>query len=78
MVSTLFNILKYSNKHGKDFASENFGNLGAASIGAWLSNIHDLEKKGKLKMLAVGFGSGLSWGLASLTIELKQNEVCYV
>ena len=54
------------------------GNLGAGSIGAWLSQGENLTNVGKLKMLAVGFGSGLSWGIASLTVNLKNNEVIYV
>lgn len=78
VVSNICQSLKFSNKLSKDFSCGEIGNLGAGSIGAWLCNINDLEKRGKLKMLAVGYGSGLSWGLASVSIKLQVNEVIYV
>ena len=61
-----------------NFACGEIGNLGAGSIGAWLSQGKNLTEVGKQKMLAVGFGSGLSWGLASLIVNLKTNEVIHV
>ena len=78
VVSTICTAIKYKNTLGNDFACNDIGNLGAGSIGAWLSNISHLEGKGKKDMLAVGFGAGLSWGLASLTVQLERNEVIYV
>lgn len=78
VVSTICASLKYKNSLGDDFACGQIGNLGAGSIGAWLSQISGLEKKGRLKMLAVGFGSGLSWGLGSIVVDVQRNEVIYV
>jgi 3-oxoacyl-[acyl-carrier-protein] synthase III len=70
--------LKFTNSLSNDFSCGEIGNLGAGSIGAWLSRICQLGSKGKLNMLAVGFGSGLSWGLASLVVDVGMNEVIYV
>jgi 3-oxoacyl-[acyl-carrier-protein] synthase III len=78
VVSTIFASLKFSNTLCDDFACGQIGNIGAGSIGAWLSKINGLEKKGPLKMLAVGFGSGLSWGLGSIVVDVQRNEVIYV
>lgn len=78
VVSTICATLKYKNTLGDDFACGDIGNLGSGSIGAWLSKITGLENKGELKMLAVGFGSGLSWGLASLVVDMQQNKVIYI
>lgn len=78
VVSTICGSLKYKNTLSDDFSCGEIGNLGAGSIGAWLSKIKDLDKKGELKMLAVGFGSGLSWGLASVVVDVQRNELVYV
>lgn len=78
VVSTICASLKFRNTFGDDFSCGEIGNLGAGSIGAWLSQISALEKKGPLKMLAVGFGSGLSWGIGSIVIDVQRNEVIYV
>lgn len=78
VVSTIFKMLNLDNRLHRNFACGEIGNLGAGSIGAWLSQGENLIGSGKLKMLAVGFGSGLSWGIASLTVRLKQNEVIHV
>ncbi len=78
VVTTISKMLKLDNHLIKNFGCGQIGNLGAGSIGAWLSQGENLTKSGKLKMLAVGFGSGLSWGLASLTVNLKNNEVIHV
>lgn len=78
VVDTICRSCKFSNNFSDDFSCGKIGNIGAGSIGAWLSQIGNIEQKGDLKMLAVGFGSGLSWGLASLHLNLKHNEVIYV
>ena len=78
VVSTICTSLKHKNTLGDDFSCGDIGNLGAGSIGAWLTNIKGIDNKGELKMLAVGFGSGLSWGLASLVVDVQKNEVIYV
>jgi 3-oxoacyl-[acyl-carrier-protein] synthase-3 len=78
VVTTILDALKFKNSLSNDFSCGEIGNLGAGSIGAWLSRICQLGSKGKLNMLAVGFGSGLSWGLASLVVDVRVNEVIYV
>lgn len=78
VVSTISKMLKLNNRLIENFACGEIGNLGAGSIGAWLSQGKNLTNFGERKMLAVGFGSGLSWGLASLTVNLRTNEVIYV
>jgi len=78
VVSTISKMLRLNNQLIENFACGEIGNLGAGSIGAWLSQGKNLSNTGKRKMLVVGFGSGLSWGLASLTINLKENGVIYV
>ncbi len=78
VVSAICNSLGYQNSLGDDFGCGEIGNIGSGSIGAWLANINGLDRKGELSMLAVGFGSGLSWGLASVAVDLELNEVIYV
>lgn len=78
VVSSIASSLKIENRFSDNFNCVDVGNIGAGSIGAWLSQIPDLTSKGKLSMLAVGFGSGLSWGLASIVVELERNEVFHV
>lgn len=78
VVNTICNSLKFNNNFGEDFACGEIGNLGAGSIGAWLTQIENLNESKKLKLLAVGYGSGLSWGLARISIEINKNEVVYV
>lgn len=78
VVSSICQTLKFRNNLCNDFSCGEIGNLGAGSIGAWLSQIEHLNEKGELRMLAVGYGSGLSWGLASFVVNIKRNEVIYV
>ena len=78
IVSTICSKLNYTNTLGDDFSCGKIGNIGSGSIGAWLSNIKGLENKGKLDMLAVGFGAGLSWGLASIVVDIKINKTIFI
>ena len=78
VVSTICKNLNYTNQLCDDFSCGDFGNIGAGSIGAWLSNLGKIQGGKDLKMLAVGFGSGLSWGVASLVVNLEVNKVIYV
>jgi 3-oxoacyl-[acyl-carrier-protein] synthase III len=78
VVSTICATLKFRNSLCDDFCCGEIGNLGSGSIGAWLSQIENLNQKGELRMLAVGYGSGLSWGLASVVVNVQRNEVIYV
>ncbi len=53
------------------------GNIGGATVSGWLANI-GMEAvnihKGK-KLHCVGFGTGLSWGIITVTLSLTQNSV---
>ena len=70
--------LSYQNRLCDNFLCGNIGNLGPGSIGAWLANIKNLHEENKINMLATGFGSGISWGVASLAVEISKNEIIYV
>lgn len=78
VVDNICSTLNYQNKLGDNFLCGNIGNLQSGSIGAWLANIKDLDKKGKINMLATGFGAGISWGVASIVVEINKNEIVYV
>ena len=78
VVSTMCKSLKIKNKYINNFACNTIGNLGAGSIGAWLSNGSDLSLLGQLNMLAIGFGAGFSWGISSVIVDINLNEVIYV
>jgi 3-oxoacyl-[acyl-carrier-protein] synthase-3 len=78
VVTSIFQSLGYQNRFTEDFNCGEIGNLQSGSIGAWLSNIEDLVLFQDLKMLAVGYGAGLSWGLASIMVNLQTNERVYV
>ena len=78
VVDNICSTLNYQNKLGDNFLCGNIGNLQSGSIGAWLANIKDLDKKDKINMLATGFGAGISWGVASIVVEIKKNEIIYV
>ena len=78
VVDNICSTLNYQNKLGDNFLCGNIGNLQSGSIGAWLANIKDLDKKDKINMLATGFGAGISWGVASIVVEINKNEIIYV
>ena len=71
-------VFRTKNKYTKNFNCENIGNLGAGSIGAWIANISNIADNIPKKILAVGYGAGFSWGLASFSVQLKKNEIIYV
>ena len=78
VVSSLCSSLGIKNKHTENFNCESVGNLGAGSIGAWVANICNIENCVSKKILLVGYGAGLSWGLVSLSVQLKKNKIIYV
>ncbi len=78
VVSTITRALGVSNNLCNDFLCSDIGNLGAGSIGAWLSQVPNLSSRGALNMLVVGYGSGLSWGVTSIIVDTKMNEVINV
>lgn len=78
VVDSLSSLLHINNQRTKNFTCSTIGNIGAGSIGAWLTSITTPSNLRDASLLAVGFGSGLSWGLASLTVNTDTNEVIYV
>lgn len=78
VVANVFKELTYTNKLCADFLCGEIGNIGAGSIGAWLSQIDFSSGANESKLLASGFGSGLSWGLATVDLSLKYNGVLNV
>jgi len=78
VVDNICSTLNYQNKLCDNFLCGNIGNLGSGSIGAWLANIKGLDKKNKINMLATGFGAGISWGVASIVVEINKNKIIYV
>lgn len=77
IVSTLSKSTGLSNAIVKDFACGDIGNLGAGSIGAWIAK-SNIEKATRSRMMAIGYGAGLSWGLCDFYMRLHSNEVVYV
>lgn len=58
------------------FNASSVGNLGPASIPGWLATAAFVPSQSRIA--AIGFGSGLSWGIAMLTFEATRNEIFYV
>ena len=78
VVANVFKKLRHTNKLCGDFLCGEIGNIGAGSIGAWLSQIDFPIESRDSQLLASGFGSGLSWGLATVGLNLKHNGVLNV
>ncbi|OUS04157.1 hypothetical protein A9Q96_14440 [Rhodobacterales bacterium 52_120_T64] len=77
IVNQLSKKLKLDNGEVPFFSCSEIGNLGPGSIGAWISaNSSKLNTKANLTCL--GYGAGLSWGVASLQMDLMQNGVQYI
>jgi 3-oxoacyl-[acyl-carrier-protein] synthase-3 len=60
----------------KPFSAGQIGNLGPASLPGWLA-MEDSLAQGS-KFLVVGYGAGLSWGVAELEWNASRNEVLNV
>lgn len=58
------------------FNAGSIGNLGPASIPGWLATAGDIPNESRIA--AIGFGSGLSWGIAMVTFGARRNEIYYV
>lgn len=58
------------------FNSSQIGNLGPASIPGWLAMTPEMPQNSEVAV--VGYGSGLSWGVAIVNWEATRNEVIYV
>jgi len=78
VVDSLAEVIGVESKFGPSFLCSQIGNLGAGSIGAWLTQVSSDKLVGKLRILAVGYGAGLSWGVASFEAELAMNREIYV
>lgn len=78
VVSSLTKLVGLSNVNRPNFNCGHIGNLGAGSIGAWISGNQDLTDGKLRRILCLGYGAGLSWGLADFDVDLKRNEVIYV
>ena len=77
IVSTLSKATGFGNTENKDFNCGDVGNLGAGSISAWIAKTN-IQKATRSRMMAIGYGAGLSWGLCDFYLQLKSNEVVYV
>lgn len=71
VVETMVNNLGFSTRDLPSFTAGDYGNIGAGSIPGWLTGIDSDKTLRPRRMLAVGFGAGLSWGLATLTVEMR-------
>jgi 3-oxoacyl-[acyl-carrier-protein] synthase-3 len=78
VVDSLSSLLKIGNSDLQNYNCGEIGNLGSASIPAWLALSPGLCDEIPRRMLALGYGAGLSWGLGDLFVELNINEVIYV
>lgn len=78
VVDSLSRTLAAKNKKGDDFLLGDTGNIGAGTIGGWLAMVDGLAGGGEMRMMALGFGAGLSIGVADLFVELERNVVLSV
>lgn len=79
IVNSLSSSLAISTRYGDFFNCSKIGNLGSGSIGSWLANVPEVPFNKKLKMLAIGYGAGLSWGVANFCVNIDGiNEVISV
>ena len=78
VVDELTKTTGLTNTFGDNFNCGDMGNLGAGSIGAWLANLGGALHDDERRMLAIGYGAGLSWGLSDFFLKLSANEVVYV
>jgi 3-oxoacyl-[acyl-carrier-protein] synthase-3 len=76
IVERISNQLGFSNSEWPVFSAGTLGNLGPASIPGWLAVAGNLPHMSRIA--AIGYGSGLSWGVAILTLVALRNEVHYV
>jgi len=71
VVETMAETLGVSDCQGRRFTAGEYGNIGAGSIQGWLAEVMSNVSSDDLRMLAVGFGAGLSWGLSSFCVKLR-------
>ncbi len=53
------------------------GNIGGATVSGWLANVGDaiIHNHSGNTLHCIGFGTGLSWGIISVTLALTENSV---
>lgn len=80
IVKNIGRQLKISNQTPALFNCHKVGNLSSASIPAWLANaaLEDSSWHQGTKLHCVGYGSGLSWGIATLNSMITSNEIVYI
>ena len=66
----------YSDHHRPVFAAGSIGNIGPGSIPSWLAQQNSLSQG--IEIVCVGFGSGLSWGYATISWDARRNELLHV
>lgn len=76
IVDRIATQLHYESSKFPTFNSEKFGNLGPASIPGWLASTPGIPQDSKIA--AIGYGSGLSWGISLLVWKASRNEVIHV
>lgn len=78
VVDSLASILLAKNQKADDFLLGDTGNIGSGTIGGWLASVDGLSGAGELRMMALGFGAGLSIGVADFFLDLERNVVINV
>lgn len=86
IVKNIGRQLKISKQTPALFNCHKVGNLSSASIPAWLANaaleagttIEESDWQHGKKLHCVGYGSGLSWGVATVTSAITSNEIVYI
>jgi len=76
VVERISNNLGFDSSKFPSFNAGALGNLGPASIPGWIATAGSIPSGSKIA--TIGFGSGLSWGIAILTFYATKNEVHYV
>ena len=80
IVKNIGRQLKISKQTPALFNCHKVGNLSSASIPAWLANaaLDDNSWQQGTKLHCVGYGSGLSWGVATVNSMITSNEIVFI
>ena len=77
VVDQLAKKLNVQHQEPAPFISGSIGNLASGSIPGWIA-ISGSRLSVDAKLLCIGYGAGLSWGMIELNCKLDRNEVVYV
>ena len=77
VVNQLAKRLNIQKQEPPPFISGNIGNLASGSIPGWIA-ISGSRLSTEAKLICIGYGAGLSWGMIKLNCNLVRNEVIYV